>query len=127
MSVSEQRFRFRVWDGEEMHREPVVYNSEVFLTHRELEDYIPVGEDCVVMQCSGCSDKWGNSIFEGDIVSCYDEGAKYYVEFCIDGFCLFPVEKPHGKLKDIEQRFPHIGEAFGGFSGSIEIVGNIYE
>lgn len=96
-------------------------------------------EDCVLMQCTWLCDKYGQDIYEWDIVQvkCYisDKWSidkLYSVSFKrgmfgidIDPYLHIPlVETEKGGNKAY---IPHYGEIFTSYEPTVKVVGNIYD
>lgn len=71
--MSNDRFRFRVWDEADKKYYPV---SDFCV-----EDLQEPGDGIIVEQCTGRKDKNGRLIFEGDVVFCESGKAKGVIKF----------------------------------------------
>ena len=73
----EDRFKFRIWNGTEMHYNDFVVTATGFvgkITEEFLgrcvfnQEDLTADNECVLMQCTGSKDKNGKLIYEGDIL-----------------------------------------------------------
>lgn len=92
-------------------------------------DYITVDET-TVGQFTGLTDKNDNKIFEGDIITLYDENnepiGNYFIEFYKGAYCYaqYVCGKKYYSRINAEQR-DEDGEIFATYI--FEVVGNIYD
>lgn len=123
------RFKFRIWNGSEMHYNDFVVTATGYvgkITEEFLgkcvfnQEDLTADKECTLMQCTGLKDKNGKLIYEGDIVSIDD-----------------------GELKGVAQRHDKFDEYYGCIEIKLihrhltiykptvfaesEIIGNIYE
>lgn len=125
--MSNDRFKFRAWDGSKMLYENQQYgllpqyqiNDDCWT--RFWEAKFRVQESFVLMQCTGLKDKEGRLIYEGDIlegisnnVFSKDEKSLYEVMWGIDSW-------------HIKNTFFCLQELFNYTNDRIKVVGNIYE
>lgn len=77
--MNNDRFKFRIWNGTEMHYNDFVVTATGFIgkiTEEFLgkcvfnQEDLTADNECVLMQCTGLKDKNGELIFENDIVKC---------------------------------------------------------
>lgn len=123
------RFKFRIWNGSEMHYNDFVVTATGYvgkITEEFLgkcvfnQEDLTADKECTLMQCTGLKDRNDKLIYEGDIVSIDD-----------------------GELKGIAQRHNKFDEYYGCIEIKLicrhltiykptvfaesEIIGNIYE
>lgn len=103
------RFKFRAWDKE---TKKMVINIEPF--KNDFAVGTPLGNDWVIMQCTGLKDKNGTLIYEGDVLTPggvveFDDEIARYVLRSNEGSSTFSCDMH----KDYEKEQ--------------EIIGNIYE
>ena len=126
------RFKFRVWDGSEMHHNDFVVTAtgyiakiiEEFLGQCVFsQDDLTADNECILIQCTGLKDKNGKLIYEGDIVQIpnnWDEygmmaGEKREIYFNEGGFRLKPKWDKNSRGNWLED------------TKDFEVIGNIYE
>ena len=122
------RFKFRVWNGAEMHYNDFVVTATGFvgkITEEFLgkcvfnQEDLTADKECTLMQCTGLKDKNGKLIYEGDI--CRNVKTNEIVSVCWHGTMAgFTWSKP---------KYAHIydfGELFRAYD-KYEVIGNIYE
>lgn len=85
----QDRFKFRIWDGSEMHYNDFVVTATGYvgkITEEFLgrcvfnQEDLTADKECILMQCTGLKDKNGNLIFEGDIVK--NDFAEWTIKYC---------------------------------------------
>ena len=85
----QDRFKFRIWNGAEMHYNDFVVTATGFvgkITEEFLgkcvfnQEDLTADKECVLMQCTGLKDKNGKLIYEGDILGDIYEGL--YIHYC---------------------------------------------
>ena len=121
------RFKFRIWNGSEMHYNDFVVTATGYvgkITEEFLDKCVFNQEDltadkeCTLMQCTGLKDKNGKLIYEGDIVKC-SYGFNYYIGTVVwdSEYIQFSIEVEK-ELYSFNQRSKN---------DLIEAIGNIYE
>lgn len=118
--------KFRAWDGKEMHLPEYSDKEDFHLlpdgtiveTHEHGVDRHELtgrrGDNWIVMQFTGLTDKSGNDIYEGDIYHQGDTTIKYVVEWIDTG--LKGRQVSNKSYAGIEH-----------FRNKIEVIGNIHE
>lgn len=127
--MSEDRFRFRIWDTE---KKELIYDAENAYDYmRPCSGGKIIEADCfgdvlankryIVEQCTGLKDKKGRLIYEGDIVK---RIAKYDEE---ESFVLLQVvwNNKNGRYITTDKKYDTF--TFSMFYYSYEVVGNIHE
>ena len=83
------RFKFRIWNGAEMHYNDFVVTATGYvgkITEEFLgkcvfnQEDLTADKECVLMQSTGLKDKNGKLIYEGDILGDIYEGL--YIHYC---------------------------------------------
>jgi hypothetical protein len=103
-----REIKFRAWDG-------VDYMSSPFTLQDLQARKIEFTNEVILMQYTGLLDKNGKEIYEGDIVNSFRDVATGEVRFEVGMFFL-----------DLIERKPLLGGWLDD-SGTIEVIGNIYE
>lgn len=121
----QDRFKFRVWNGSNMHCNDFVVTATGFVGKITEEfcgqcsfnqDDLTTDKECILMQCTGLKDKNGKLIYEGDVLA--DAKHKYIVEWSLtEGYFV---------------RKPWLCALFTyridmGTTQNLTIIGNIYE
>lgn len=117
----QNRFKFRIWNGSEMHYNDFVVTSTGFIG-KIIEEFLgncvfnqedlTADKECILMQSTGLKDKNGKLIYESDVVK-DDHEALHQVKWCYNCFELYPLFKN--------------GYTIGIVNDEIEVIGNIYE
>ena len=85
----QDRFKFRIWNGAEMHYNDFVVTATGYvgkITEEFLgkcvfnQEDLTADKECVLMQCTGLKDKNGKLIYEGDILGDIYDGL--YIHYC---------------------------------------------
>jgi hypothetical protein len=107
-----RKIKFRTWDGHTMY---AIWNLLEGLNDKYHPFLGPYKEDTIFIQFTGLTDKNGNEIYEGDILSA-NIGIRV-VEFAYGGFLASnPSEDDHIPLSDFLET-----------NHEKEIIGNIYQ
>jgi uncharacterized phage protein (TIGR01671 family) len=116
------RFRFRVWD-----------KKAQVMEYNDLGAYcnVEVGmtlcyEDCVLMQCTGLSDRDGNGIYEGDV--CEKDGTLYEITWItrLAKFCATCIKSEYVLVRNMN--FPLQSYVLEGtLDTELKIIGNKYK
>lgn len=119
MESKSREIKFRVWDKQEQEMlysdSELIKNFDIFSGWWFEEGKESVDrERMVLMQFIGLKDKRGNDIYEGDIITFYDDGSFYCVQYD-GGNAEFNCGETHNN--------PLVKHNEDGF----EIVGNLYE
>ena len=119
----QDRFKFRIWNGTEMHYNDFVVTATGFvgkITEEFLgrcvfnQEDLTADKECILMQCTGMKDKTGTLIYEGDIVTDVLTN-KFIINFNKNylSYLLTNI-----KTKESMVFYPNI---------QLEVIGNIYE
>src|SRR5690625_1446091 len=126
-----REIKFRAWDGSKYitfdnHQYDLIYNDisgwNVAPNLQNYKDKWTTGEssetseEFVLEQFIGCSDMYGNSIFEGDILETYLKDERVVIEFKGGQFVGKNIDKNHP-----------IGETQNRNWFQWEVIGNIHE
>ena len=122
----QDRFKFRVWNGAEMHYNDFVVTAtgyvgkitEEFLGNCVInQEDLTADKECVLMQCTGLKDKNSKLIYEGDrvYIDCEDETA---IIKWSDDLARFTI---HFEDEAVFADFDNY------YSKELEVIGNIYE
>ena len=131
----QHRFKFRIWNGAEMHYNDFVVTATGYvgkITEEFLgkcvfnQEDLTADKECTLMQSTGLKDKNGTLIYEGDIVQFYDDGILKTMKIVWDNdeFDF----KAIGLKKSVEcygQDFSYLGCIEK--EDNLEVNGNIYE
>ena len=131
----QHRFKFRIWNGAEMHYNDFVVTATGYvgkITEEFLgkcvfnQEDLTADKECTLMQSTGLKDKNGTLIYEGDIVQFYDDGILKTMKIVWDNdeFDF----KAIGLKKSVEcygQDFSYLGCIEK--EDNLEVIGNIYE
>lgn len=127
--MSNDRFRFRVWDNENNEYLDEAYPSSIYsdgslyafeekydANSNEMVALLEIPNNCLIVeQCTGWKDKNGRLIFEGDVVFCESGKAKGVIKFEKGQFVFeWKFAKPLAFL-------------VLKYTDDVEIVGNIHE
>jgi hypothetical protein len=126
--IMDYRFKFRIWNGTEMHYNDFVVTATGFvgkITEEFLgkcvfnQEDLTLDKECILMQCTGLKDKNGKLIYEGDICRNSKSGEVFNVVWHnpLASFCWQKHEHSH---------IYSYGELFRAFD-YYEVIGNIYE
>ena len=120
--MSNDRFKFRVWDNEQKRYtsvKPIVLCNDWFIREIAMQD----NDDgqYVIEQCTGLRDKNGLLIYEGDKIRFEDANAEGVIVFCKGAFCF--------KWKVATVLLHHVAEDVTGRidNHDVVIIGNIHE
>lgn len=111
--MSNDRFKFRVWDNEFKK----YYPASDFC----IEDLQDSGDEIIVEQCTGIRDKNGRLIYEGDKIRFEDANAEGVIVFCKGAFCFkwkVATVLLHNIAEDVTGRIDN---------HDLVIVGNVHE
>ena len=131
----QDRFKFRIWNGAEMHYNDFVVTATGYvgkITEEFLgkcvfnQEDLTADKECTLMQSTGLKDKNGTLIYEGDIVQFYDDGSLKTMKIIWDNdeFDF----KAIGLKKSVEcygQDFSYLGCIEK--EDNLEVIGNIYQ
>lgn len=112
-----REIKFRAWDETTSNPKMVLWDD---LKSSPCEYVFILSKDVTLMQYTGCKDKNGKEIYEGDI--CYDGIQKFEVKYEIRE----NTHSGHGDFTYTVSCGFHLG-GWGNESRKIEVIGNIYE
>ena len=129
-----REIKFRAWfiDGKSKTMSGQVCSMQ---DDRTLFEFIKSVEDCktehgynyILMQFTGLCDKYGEEIYEGDILTCehYKKTREFnnFVTFIEGMFCINPNKKLHQTKRPLYMSLQMASEA----NNDYEIIGNLYE
>ena len=131
------RFKFRLWNGAEMHYNDFVVTATGFvgkITEEFLgkcvfnQEDLTLDKECILMQCTGLKDKNGKLIYEGDIIyspSWWWGACFVYLNIGECGPCKGDSVMSYILAKNIDN--PYEGAIYNIWNGSeVEVIGNIY-
>ena len=122
----QDRFKFRIWNGAEMHYNDFVVTATGYvgkITEEFLgkcvfnQEDLTADKECVLMQSTGLKDKNSKLIYEGDIVKIF------HVSGTMQGKYFFDVVK----WNDLRCRFDTENYGMINDDDVYEVIGNIYE
>ena len=122
----QDRFKFRVWDGSELHYNDFVVTATGFVG-KIIEEFLgkcvfnqedlTADKECVLMQCTGSKDDDDNLIYEGDIIRVF------HVSGTMQGEIFFDVVK----WNNLRHRFDTENHGIIDEDDVLKVIGNIYE
>lgn len=132
------RFKFRIWNGAEMHYNDFVVTATGFvgkITEEFLgrcvfnQEDLTADKECTLMQSTGLKDKNGTLIYEGDIIyspSWWWGACFVYLDIGKCGACKGDSVMSYILAKNIDN--PLANAIYNIWDGSeVEVIGNIYE
>lgn len=132
------RFKFRVWNGTEMHYNDFVVTATGYvgkITEEFLgrcvfnQEDLTADKECTLMQSTGLKDKNGKLIYEGDIIyspSWWWGACFVYLDIGKCGPCKGDSVMSYILAKNIDN--PLANAIYNIWDGSeVEVIGNIYE
>lgn len=130
----QDRFKFRIWNGSEMHYNDFVVTATGFvgkITEEFLgkcvfnQEDLTADKEYVLMQCTGLKDKNDKLIYEGDIIRFKDNitinGSKAHIAV-IEHNEAFNAFMYHAECMGLYTVNKAQNEKF-----NVEVIGNIYE
>ena len=134
----ENRFKFRIWNGSEMHHNDFVVTATGFvgkITEEFLgkcvfnQEDLSADKECVLMQCTGMEDDKGQLIYEGDIVEIWKMCGNIRKRMVVkwrDTQCSFRLYDLTAMGATPQKLLPYEKRSMGAVT-SIKIIGNAYE
>ena len=132
------RFKFRIWNGTEMHYNDFVVTATGYvgkITEEFLgrcvfnQEDLTADKECTLMQCTGLKDKNGTLIYEGDIIyspSWWWGACFVHLDIGKCGSCRGDSVMSYILAKNIDN--PLANAIYNIWDGSeVEVIGNIYE
>lgn len=127
----DNRFKFRIWSGTEMHYNDFVVTATGYvgkITEEFLgqcvfrQDDLTADNECILMQCTGLKDKNGKLIYQGDILGDIYEGL--YIHYCEHCHQLQLYSQGYGCMAcNGDIHWIEVAED----NKKLEVIGNIYE
>ena len=134
----QDRFKFRIWNGAEMHYNDFVVTATGYvgkITEEFLgkcvfnQEDLTADKECVLMQSTGLKDKNGKLIYEGDIIyspSWWWGACFVYLNIGTCGPCAGDSVMSYILAKNIDN--PLKGAVYNIWNGAeVEVIGNIYQ